>query len=52
MGDETRDDAARATIELAQQVAQDDGNENGLERRNSQWVFTLFGRRREGGDDH
>jgi hypothetical protein len=52
--DENREDASRALVDLAQHLAQQDRNGEGheLERRSSQWVFPIFGRRREAGDIH
>jgi hypothetical protein len=45
-------DASLPQVELAQQGVQDPAVENEPEGRTSGWVFGLFGRRREGSDDH
>ena len=54
LGFRDQDDASRDLIELTQQTTAEDQETEGqeLERRNSQWVFPIFGRRREGSDNH
>ena len=46
-------EASHALVELAQHRSDNDqnGSRHELERRSSQWVLPLFGRRRECSDD-